>query len=372
MQTFANHARPDASVAMDRPSCSANIAQLSRGLIAPFVLAAARSGCCLPEALAHVGLPVSSLDESDARVSHALLERVLRSALRDNGIPGFGLLAAEQSRPEHLDVVEYLARVQPTLRGALDVVVRFAALLHDTFEVELEVLGDRALLRVGFGDIAAPPCAHEFVLAALLMAARRMTGLPGLAIVGAQFIHEPPEDMTLHRRLFGSGLAFERQETALLLPRTLLELPLVAADAGLANLLEKHAAARMSSLKRGMSLPDRVREILRQQLGNGRITADDLAAQLGMSSRTLQRRLAADGGNGFARVLESVQREVAVRALGDSRLSVRQVSRLAGFATGQAFHRAFRRWTGSTPSEFREASPRGERASSTPRTAMVG
>ena len=104
-----------------------------------------------------------------------------------------------------------------------------------------------------------------------------------------------------------------------------------------------------------LSLPDRVREIVRQDLTSGKLTTDSLARRLGMSSRTLHRRLVAQKVT-YRGILDEVRRKIALRCLQDPKLSIREVGELLGFTTSPAFHRAFRRWTGTTASSFRSRS----------------
>jgi AraC-like DNA-binding protein len=330
----------------------ASTARVSVKLLAPFVSAANSLGVRVDVGLASVGLASSDLENPELRVSHALVERMLRGVILQSRERDLGLLAAERLLPIHLDVVEYAARSQPTLRGAFEYSIRYYALLHDGFEADLKLEGDRAILSVSFGGLAVSDAANEFVLAVHLMAARRMTGLTGLSPIETHFSHARPKNTSVHQRIFRSPVQFGQPENALFYPRAVLDTPLVAADSGLARVLERHAAEALRKLGRNTSLPERVRELVRQDLTSGKLTAESLARRLGMSSRTLHRRLVAQGSS-YRGTIDDVRREIALRCLGDAQLSVREVGYLLGFTTGPAFHRAFRRWTGTTAAAFR-------------------
>jgi AraC-like DNA-binding protein len=330
----------------------ASVSQVSVRLFAPFVDVVARLGLNAKAALACVGLPTTGLADSELRVGHDVLERLLRMAVANCGARGLGLFAAEETRPEHLDVLEYIARSQATLGDALQSIEKFAALLHDALHVKLDVAGDRAEVRVTLAGQPLPECAHEFTLAMLLLATRRITGLPAMQVCEVRFAHARPSDTSQHQDLFRSPLAFGQEQTALVLPRSMLALRLPAADEGLARVLEQYAVTKLRRLGEDKTLPERVRSIVRQKPSLGRTTAAGIAQQFGVSSRTLQRRLAAHGG--YRRIIEEVHREVALNALRDPQCSTQAVADLLGFNYG-AFQRAFRRWTGQTPVQYQKS-----------------
>jgi AraC-like DNA-binding protein len=340
------------------PSFSASTARVSVKLLAPFVSAAQELGMRIDVGLASVGLTRSDLENPDLRVSHAVVDRMLSGTIARTAQRDLGLLAAEQLQPSHLDVVEYAARAQPTLRGAIEQSIRYYALLHDGFDAELQISGDRAMLFVSFGGLAVDDSAYEFVLAVHLMAARRMTGNPNLTPLETHFVHARPKNTAMHQRIFRSSLQFGQARAALVFARAVLDVPLVAADSGLARVLERHASESLQKLGRNTSLPERVRELVRQELTSGKLTAENLARRLGMSSRTLHRRLVAETSS-YRGIIDDVRREIALRCLRDPQLSIREVGYLLGFTTGPAFHRAFRRWTGTTAAVFRNEVQKG-------------
>ena len=342
------HALPEYSQGL-----TASTARVSVRLLAPFVTAAHELGLRVDVGLASVGLSRSDLDNPDLRVSHALVDRMLRGAIMQSGERDLGLLAAEHLQPTHLDVVEYTARAQPMLRSAIERAIRYYALLHDGFEADLQLVGDRAIVTCGFrGGLEVSDAALEFVLAVHLMAARRMTGQPALAPIETHFAHARPKNTAVHQRIFRSPLQFSQPQNALIYSRAALDVPLPTADSGLARVLERHASESLQKLGRNTSLPERVRELVRQDLTSGKLTADNLARRLGMSSRTLHRRLVSEGSS-YRGIIDDVRREIALRCLRDHQLSIREVGYLLGFTTGPAFHRAFRRWTGTTAAAFR-------------------
>ena len=333
---------------------TASSTRVSVRLVAPFIAAARELGLRVDVGLASIGLSRSDLENPELRVSHGLVDRILRLAIMESGERDLGLLAAEHVLPLHLDLVEYTARTQPTLRSAIARMIRYYALLHEGFEADLHLAGDRAIVTCGLrGSLELDDAALEFALAVHLLGARRMTGQPALAPIEVHFVHARPRNISVHQRIFRCPLLFGQRQYALLYPRAALDLPLPTADAGLARVLERHASESLQKLGRTTTLPERVRELVRQDLTSGKLTAGSLGRRLGMSSRTLHRRLAAEGLS-YRGIIDSVRQEIALRCLlRDHELPIREVGYLLGFTTGPAFYRAFRRWTGITASTFR-------------------
>ena len=332
-----------------RKLAPATTGRVAARLLLPFVTAADELGLRVDAGLASVGLTRVDLENPEMRVSHEAADQLLRNSSRSH--PDFGLIAAEHLLPVHLDVVEYAARSQPTLRGALEHAIRYYALLHDGFEGALAVDDRYGTLQLGFGSLTFTPAAHEFVLAVHLMSARRMTGKADLSPVAVQFKHPRPESTARHERLFGGQLQFGQPQYALIYARDVLDFPLTTADSGLAQLLERHASEALQRLGQNALLRERVREFVRQDL-TGKLTAEHMAKRLGMSPRTLHRRLV-DEGITYRVLVDGVRREMALHCLRDPQLSISEVGYLLGFTTSAAFHRAFRRWTGTTATQYR-------------------
>ena len=131
------------------------------------------------------------------------------------------------------------------------------------------------------------------------------------------------------------------------------ELPLIHADPYLYNLLLKYCEAAPTDRRGNVSqLRTRVENAISSLLPHGRVVVDDLARSLGMSKRTLARRLSDEGLN-FTEVLQQLRRDLAIRYLDDPKLHISKIAWLLGFSEVSAFTHAFKRWTGKTPSQMR-------------------
>ena len=131
-----------------------------------------------------------------------------------------------------------------------------------------------------------------------------------------------------------------------------LERPLLAQNRDLFAYLDRHAQALQQKLDRAPSLAFRVRELLVERLRDGEPDQPSIARALGLSERTLQRRLSEENAS-FASLVDEVRADLARLYLGDPKLAIFEIAFLLGYSEPSAFNRAFKRWTGQSPSEFR-------------------
>jgi AraC-like DNA-binding protein len=298
------------------------------------------------------------LDDPDARIPHVVALAVWREAARWSGDDAFGIHTAEQIRPGAFDVLDYATRCSATLGAGLKCLVRYHRILHDAAVVRLSVEGERASLthalpRDGTG---LPRHTAEFIVAAWLVVARQATGVD-LVPLEVSFCHQAPSDLTEHGRVFRAPIAFERPTNGLVLPRASLDTPLVDADRGLCAVLERHMQDLLAKAPAATAFSDRVRQVVAGMLIHGGADAETVAGRLKMSRRTLQRRLQADGTS-FRGLVDSLRRDLAMRYLCEREVAIAEVAFLLGFSEASAFHRAFRRWSGTTPSLYRKTPAR--------------
>ena len=139
----------------------------------------------------------------------------------------------------------------------------------------------------------------------------------------------------------------------LAVPHEVWQLPLRRRDPILRAMLERQADALTPRLPPLNGLALDVRRVLMSRLARGESDIELVARDLGMSSRTLQRRLAA-AGLSYHELLDRARRETAEKCIADSSLSIGEIAYITGYSEPAAFHRAFRRWTGVTPHGFRQ------------------
>jgi AraC-like DNA-binding protein len=292
------------------------------------------------------------LSDPDARVPMSTAIGFLYQAAASTGDTNLGLHLAEHAALDSIDVHFYAMLASPTLGDAYRRMGRYQRLIHETARVELEVDGPRAELRHRMpGGTTVPRLSAEFVLTAWVRIGRLVTGTDW-APTEVRFGHPAPADDREYRRFFRAPVYFSMGQNTLVLPTDLLDSPCVRADPGLVALLDRYVSDRIEQAPRTCSLADRVRNALAEALNGGDIHASRIASRLKMSVRTLHRALA-DEGTSFGGILAALRTEMAGRFLADHRISIAEVAFLLGFSELSSFHRAFKRWTGQTPAEFR-------------------
>jgi len=295
-------------------------------------------------------------DLFDARVPYDDLLALWEAVIRLADDPGLPVRIGECATAHDYDAVGFVCMTQPTLREAIHQCVRYSRLWTDVSEWKVE--SDSRSISMVFTcpepQRLGVRCASENVLAEMLNAGRKLTGIDYPARV-VRFRHPKPRDTSVHERFFQAPIEWNAPRNELAIDGELANLPLLKADAALAAFFERHVQQILDRQVAGSDgVTQRVRSFLLGKVGRGAPTLEAAAASLAMGSRTLKRRLQ-DEGTTFQDVLDGVRCELAKRYLGEQRFALGEVAFLLGFSEPSAFHRAFKRWTGRTPLAYRQA-----------------
>lgn len=307
------------------------------------------------------GIPLDAFDpeqllDPDGRVPARFVLELWDCLPRLTNNDHFGLWLAELSRGAPLTAASWLILSSSTLEAGVRQALRFQRLLHDhaASELVLDESGVTYVHRVGSGTFRAPRHAIEFGLAQLVFLVRRATGKEVLP-ARVQLQHARPADLALHQPIFGKNVEFGAECDTLSFDRPTCGLPIVTADPSLGELVMAHARALHARLPENASWTNRVQRLVSAELPRSMPTIDEVATRLSLPKRTLQRRLKEEGTS-FEEVTDAMRRELAELYLREQRLGVQETAFLLGYSDVSAFHRAFQRWTGVTPSAWRETS----------------
>jgi AraC-like DNA-binding protein len=291
------------------------------------------------------------LSDPETRVTPAQFCVAWAEALRLSGDPSLALHIAEAMPQGAFGIVEYVCRSAPTLGEALHQWVRYLGILDDAVEVGLVDLGPDVALRVITESEAPAPASHELCFAVIVRHARQMVG-GRFQLSAVRFEHRVPvKQVGEYRAFFGATVAFGADSTELVLPKGVLDAPLSAADPNLLSILQATAEEKRARRTADPLHTDLVRRALRTALSSDAAQLEAVARRLGLTARSLQRRLR-DEGTSFQALRDDVRRTLADRYLGEG-FSLAEISFLLGFSEPSAFFRAFKRWTGLTPIERR-------------------
>ncbi|MFM0288906.1 AraC family transcriptional regulator [Paraburkholderia megapolitana] len=278
---------------------------------------------------------------------------ILERAVVVTGDPDLGFNAGILIAPRHLGVVGYVVMCCTNLGSALAEYDRYVRLVHGIGRPLLVRHGDRVEMPLDWSGTSAPPPA----LAQLIMTTRvRMSRLligRETAPVDVDFQFATPQDPDAYQRFFGGRVNFAAAQTKLMFPASYLEAPVIMASAEMARVIGARAEAQIRQLTDDE--PEFMRQLkamLTQGLAIDSIRAVDIAQRMGISSRTLHRRLS-ECAYVFRDVLDDVRRERAESYLASSQHSLAEVAFMLGYTEQSAFQHAFKRWTGITPQRYR-------------------
>lgn len=307
---------------------------------------------------AALGVDPAVVIDPDGRLPLDLLLRAWITAAELTGNPDFGLFAAQQVRISDFGALGYVIRHSPSLGAAYRRFSRYVGMVNQAVELSIIDQGESVSLRVKMrspvADLQILRQPVDCLLGVLMECARRFGGAR-VAAHAVRFRHPEPTQTTAYLRIFEVLPSFSQPVDELVLPRAVLDLPNRQADPLLLPILEEHLEKRADTTGRSGADLDRVRCVLRQLLQQGEPTAAQTAQLLHMSPRTLQRRLHQQGTS-VKLLVEEVRRELALQQVQGSSMPLAEIAFVLGFSDVSAFHRAFKRWTGQTPTELRKQS----------------
>lgn len=299
------------------------------------------------------GLTSEIVADPQARLSMLQFAATWNELARLTNDPQIALRVAATILPVRVGtygVFEYLCRSAATYGDSLRLALRYFKLLDDVMELDLVEDGDDVCLRIIVDRVPPVPAANEL---GFLMVA---VGSPGLCArpfraTRVDFTHRAPGDIAAYRRWFQAPVRFGAEHDQLVIPRALLTSPMRAADPNLTGILT-HYADHVVAQDSGATMISHVRRVLSAAFRNRRSgQIRQIAHELGLTQRSLQRRLK-DEGSSFQVVRDEVRRDLAISYL-ERQLPVAEIAFLIGFSEPSAFCRAFKRWTGVPPLESR-------------------
>jgi AraC-like DNA-binding protein len=292
--------------------------------------------------------------DPEGRVSLEQMRTFWVEATQRSGDPAIGLHAGQQAPHGFYGLIDYLFGYAATIGDGIGLMMRYLPLLNNWIVPTVRVEDEYATvgLDVVWHDI--PRTTAEYVYALLVVRGRRIWQVEWApALIRFEFpAPRPPEPLGEHARAFGCGIEFGADATEMIVERAVWDTPVTTADPGLVTFLRSQADEVLRQLPAASGFVGDVREAVRSALAEMDHGVGRVAARLDMSPRTLQRRLA-DEQTSYAAVVDEVRLETAKQALADPTNSLAEIAFLLGFEEQSSFSRAFKRWTGDSPSEYR-------------------
>jgi AraC-like DNA-binding protein len=314
------------------------------------IAAAQRLGVARDALLASAGIAAEELLQERWPVDH--ITRLWRAAAAMTGDPAFGLKAGAQASPANFNVVGHLLQSAATLRESIALAQKYQRLISDGGRLQI-IPGPQASWLVYHprqGQLPFSPHQIEAVLAALISITRWLGGSFQRPLK-VQFSQSALGAGADYQAVFRCPVEFDQAFSGLLIDNASLDAPLASVDAQLASLHRQYATARLAALSPPGDLLTDLRRWIDAHL-HGQLPTRAMAAQaLGLSQRTLARRMQALQVD-FSTLLDQARRDAALQAVTAGEQALADIGQSLGFAEPSTFWRAFRRWTGMTPAQW--------------------
>ena len=305
-------------------------------------------------------LPAGFFAQERIYVTTEELFALWRAIAEVSADPVIGLGLGAEARIERHDATAIAALCSQSFQDALARMAHYKQLMCPE-EIRSRTRKDETVVEFVWllGRHGEPDVLVDLCLSWILAIGRRGTG-EHLAPLRVELTRPVAHRKALEAH-FGCRVQFEATRNALVLRTSDLERPFVTHNAELLAMIAPQLDAELGARESAQTLPDRVKCTVKRLLAGQRPTIQDVARRLGLSARTLQRRLTEDGAT-FQELVEQSRRELARHYLRQSTLELNETAYLLGYRDGNSFFRAFHQWEGTTPGEWRNR----QRASDTP------
>lgn len=337
-----------------------NDATVAVDLLVPFIRALREAGPRVEHAaietgrklLAEVGLRLRDLADPNLRLPHSVGVRLIDETTRVTGNPCFALSAGLSAKPGEWGILECLISFAETLRQSIYATIHYLPLMHDGAEVQYIEEGDFLYWRHRLAnDLINSTASNEYVVAVCLTNIQRLLGSQDPP-VEIHFLHKAPPHANECSKLLRTRVRFNCEYNAIIIPKTALDLPLIYSNSGFYTVLERYANELLSGLPIRYPYTRRVSKIVRERLSS-RPTQLEVARVLKLNERSLRRRLSSEGTS-HQKIIDRVRREVAIELMADKDINIAEIAFQLGFSHSSAFHRAFTRWYGVSPTDYRK------------------
>jgi len=305
-----------------------------------------------PEAvLGPFGVTKKLLSDSQNVLPFADTGRVLEHCALVTNVPHFGLLTGDRENLSMLGVLGLIMFNAHTIGEALAALSEHFVLHNRGAVIECKSLDGIGVLRYALLDPHMPGYSHilDLAMVVAVKVLRRLCG-PDWTPVEVWLAHERPTNVAPYHALLGPAVRFNAAETAVMFDAHCLDQPIANADPVVHQFMTTHA--NEIEVTSDGDLIDQIERLMPFLMMARRATTTELSKVLGCSERTLRRRLSARG-TGFTKLREAAAFGVAQQLLANSAIPITDLSDQLGFANPSAFSRAFARWSGMPPRQWR-------------------
>ncbi|GAB5477298.1 MAG: AraC family transcriptional regulator [Marinobacter nauticus] len=302
------------------------------------------------------GLKPEILDSDEGRIGGEQLQAFIHLLAEHTGNPVLGLETGDYVQPGSYSVLGYITMSCATLGEAVTRIAPYEKLVGDMGTTRLKMKGDSATLiwTCNFTDPVVWPQVVDNVFASWINYARWLADSTDATPLEVR-LRRPspgPEHEKAYALRWQCPVQFDAEEDSVTFAQTLLATRLRQPDPLLRKTLEAHALSQLALLDTDTDLTSKVKQSIQKQLAEGITRQDMVAEDLGMTSRTLQRKLSQEGVS-YQKLLDEVRQQMAEDYLQNTDMSIPDIALRLGYSETTSFHRKFKAATGKTPGDFR-------------------
>ncbi len=313
---------------------------------------AARSGVDLPRLFATVGLDARLLQDVHAQLDRRKFIDLLLAVMQQTEDEFIGFGGNIRTRPGTFSMMAHAVINSPTLEKAIRRALSFYELFGFDTGARLEVREHEAVILFS----VAPMEFRDFIVETLVFISLRFFGwLIGKPIVPTRITLDfpPSRGAEQYKEFFPCPVLYGQSRSQVVLDRAYMDLPLVQNPRSLSKFLKDSITQLIDGNFHSVGLPAQIRAIISKEYGNNFPDFQVICEKLNMTPQTLRRRLK-DGNTSYQEIKDSIRKDASIYYLSKPDLSIDEIAMLMGFSEASSFHRAFKKWTGKTPSSFRK------------------
>ena len=289
----------------------------------------------------------------DGFIRVSTFARILEEAARVSSDACFGLHFGERYNPKNIGSLVYVVLNSPTIAAGIENTARFIKIHNEAARASLLVEKDRAYLRFLPNELLIHTSRQhsEYAMAVALNTLRLMVGSEW-APQEVHFTHQLEVATPEHFRVFCAPIMFGCPANAFVVESDFLKREVPAADPRLYRILKRYLGRMLNEMPREDDLLAAVRRMIGEAIRDAEPKLSLAAKKLGMSPRLLQRRLQ-EYGLDFKRLVDDTRQRLALQYIKEEKDTLTQIAFMLGYSDVSAFNRAFKRWTGTAPLEYR-------------------
>jgi AraC-like DNA-binding protein len=292
------------------------------------------------------------INDPRARFSLATIDKIYSDLFEAVNDPCMGLKLGSLWHPSHMASLGYAWLASSTLYTALNRLSRYVRIINDAITVTLEEIDDNVVITITSDDREVPTDYQQDSSSAILLTMCRANYGNRLNPVSVRFKHAGSPCSGEYYSFFRCPVEFGAEHNQMIFSLDVVNKQLTSSNPQLAQINDQVMQNYLAELDKE-DIVQQVKVAIINQLPSGNVTDETISEAVLTSKRSLQRRLN-EKGTTFKTILTEVRKDLALKYIHDRKLTLTEISFMLGFSEMSSFSRAFKRWTGESPKEFRK------------------